>query len=112
MADEGFGGGMREQLMDLLEYRVVLGALITTMDGLVITHAGLSPDDAEMLAAASSSQPDDNPYSFDQTSGGTLHVLRGNDIRLILLTEMDVPQSAITGLMSQHLTALEESLAV
>ena len=112
MADESFGGGMRDQLMQMLEYRVVLGALVTTMDGLVITHAGLRPEDAEMLAAASSSQPDDNQYSSDKTRGGTLHVLRGNDVRLIVLTDSEAPQAAVTGLMSQHLGDLEEALAV
>ncbi len=112
MADESPGGGMRDQLMEMLEYRVVLGALVTTMDGLVITHAGLRPDDAEVLAAASSSQPDDNQYSSDKTRGGTLHVLRGDDMRLILLTDSDAPQSAVTGLMSQRLADLEASLAV
>jgi predicted regulator of Ras-like GTPase activity (Roadblock/LC7/MglB family) len=111
MADESFGGGMRDHLMELLEYRVVLGALVTTMDGLVITHAGLSPEDAEMLAAASSSQPDDNQYSSDKTGGGTLHVLRGNDVRLILLTDTEAPRAAVTGLMSQHLGDLEESIS-
>lgn len=112
MADESPGGGLRDQLMQMLEYRVVIGALVTTMDGLVVTHAGLSPEDAEMLAAASSSQPDDNQYSSDTTGGGTLHVLRGNDMRLILLTDSDASQSAVTGLMSQHLGDLEASLAV
>jgi predicted regulator of Ras-like GTPase activity (Roadblock/LC7/MglB family) len=112
MADESPGGGLRDQLMQMLEYRVVIGALVTTMDGLVITHAGLSPEDAEMLAAASSSQPDDNQYSSDKTGGGTLHVLRGNDMRLIVLTDSDAPRAAVTGLMTQHLGDLEESLAV
>lgn len=112
MTDDTPGGGMRDQLMQMLEYRVVLGALVTTMDGLVITHAGLSPEDAEVLAAASSSQPDDNQYSSDKTRGGTLHVLRGNDMRLILLTDSEAPQSAVTGLMSQYLGDLEASLAV
>ena len=56
MTDDGPGGGMRDLLMELLEFRVVLGALVTTMDGLVIAHAGLSPEDAEILAAASSSR--------------------------------------------------------
>ena len=45
MADESFGGGMRDQLMQMLEYRVVLGALVTTMDGLVITHEGSARGD-------------------------------------------------------------------
>lgn len=112
MTNESPGGGLRDQLMQMLEYRVVIGALVTTMDGLVITHAGLSPEDAEMLAAASSSQPDDNQYSSDKTGGGTLHVLRGNDMRLILLTDSDAPRAAVTGLMTHHLGDLEESLAV
>ncbi|HEX5166542.1 MAG TPA: roadblock/LC7 domain-containing protein [Thermomicrobiales bacterium] len=112
MVDESPAGGLRDQLMQMLEYRVVLGAVVTTMDGLVITYAGLGPDDAEMLAAASSSQPDDNQYSSDKTGGGTLHVLRGNDVRLILLTDSDAPQPAVTDLMSQHLGNLEDSLAV
>lgn len=112
MADESPGGGLRDQLMQMLEYRVVIGALVTTIDGLVITHAGVSPDDAEMLAAASSSQSNDNEYSADTNNGGTLHVLRGHDIRLILLTDIDAPQAAVTGLMSQHLGDLEASLAV
>lgn len=112
MTDESPGGGLRDQLMQMLEYRVVIGALVTTMDGLVITHAGLRPEDAEMLAAASSSQPDDNQYSSDKTGGGTLHVLRGNDMRLILLTDSEAPRSAVTGLMSRHLGDLEASLAV
>jgi len=112
MTDETPGGGMRDQLMEMLEYRVVLGAIVTTMDGLLITHAGLSPEDAEVLAAASSSQPDDNQYSSDKTRGGTLHVLRGNDMRLIVLTDSDAPRSAVTGLMSQRLANLEASLTV
>jgi predicted regulator of Ras-like GTPase activity (Roadblock/LC7/MglB family) len=112
MTDGQPGGGMQDQLMSLLEFRVVLGALVTTMDGLVVSHAGLSPDDAEVLAAASSAQPDDDAYSSDQTHGGSLHVLRGNDIRLILLTDSDAPQQAINSLMADHLAALEASLAV
>lgn len=112
MTDETPGGGMRDRLMRMLEYRVVLGAVVTTMDGLLITHAGLSPEDAEVLAAASSSQPDENQYSSDTTRGGALHVLRGNDMRLILLTDSNAPRSAVTGLMSQHLADLEASLAV
>jgi predicted regulator of Ras-like GTPase activity (Roadblock/LC7/MglB family) len=112
MTDDSPGGGMRDQLMQMLEFRVVLGALVTTMDGLVITHAGLSPDDAEVLAASSSSQPDDNQYSSDTTRGGTLHVLRGNDMRLIVLTDTDAPRQAVTDLMTERLAALEESIAV
>src|SRR5215210_7686788 len=50
------GVTMNERLLELLDYRVVLGVLVTSLDGLVVAHAGLSPDDAEMLAAASATQ--------------------------------------------------------
>lgn len=103
---------MNERLMDMLEYRVVLGVLVTSLDGLVVAHAGLGPEDAEMLAAASAAQPDDASYSSDTTRGGILHVLRGNDMRLIVLTEPDVPTQVIADLMQQELLALEASLAV
>lgn len=105
------GIGLSDQLMTMLEYRVVLGALVTTLDGLVVAHAGLSTEDAELLAAASSSQPNDQPYSSDVTRGGTLHVLRGDDMRLVVLTDTVAPQGPVTALMHQHLSQLEESLA-
>src|SRR5688572_19821822 len=85
--DRDRGVTMNERLLDMLEYRVVLGVLVTSLDGLVVAHAGLGPEDAEMLAAASAAQPNDDPYSSDTTRGGILHVLRGNDMRLIVLTE-------------------------
>lgn len=103
---------MSDVLMGMLEYRVVLGALVTTLDGLVVAHAGLSPDDAELLAAASSAQPNDQPYSSDDTRGGTLHVLRGHDMRLVVLTDSATPQGPVTALMHQHLAQLEAALAV
>jgi hypothetical protein len=110
--DRDRGVTMNERLLQLLEYRVVLGVLVTSLDGLVVAHAGLSPEDAEMLAAASATQSNDDPYSSDTTRGGILHVLRGDDLRLIILTEPDVPTDAIAGVMQQTLQALEESIAV
>ena len=112
MTEPGPGAAMNDQLMGLLEFRVVIGALVTTLDGLLVAQAGLSGEDAEVLAAASSSMPNDNAYSSDETRGGSLHVLRGDDIRLILLTDSDAPQRAVTRLMSVQLSALEASLAV
>jgi len=103
---------MNERLMDVLEYRVVLGVLVTSLDGLVVAHAGLGPEDAEMLAAASAAQPTDDAYSSDTTRGGILHILRGDDMRLIVLTEPDVPTQAIATMMQQELSALEASIAV
>lgn len=103
---------MYDRLLALLEYRVVLGALVTTLDGLVVSHAGVSLDDAEMLAAASSMQPDDSAYTSDTTRGGVLHVLRGQDMRLIVLTDPDALVQAVNDLMQSSLAELEDSLAV
>lgn len=112
MTDTTRGGGMQHILMDLLEYRVVLGAVVTTLDGLLIAHAGLSPDDAEVLSAASSFQGDDEPYASSETRGGVLHVLRGRDMSLIILTESSAPHGPVELLMQEQLIALEESIAV
>jgi predicted regulator of Ras-like GTPase activity (Roadblock/LC7/MglB family) len=98
--------------MDLLEYRVVLGALVTTMDGLVIANAGLSPLDTELLAAASSSQNADDLYTTLETNGGTLHVLGGRDMRLVVLTDSAAPREPIVAVMNQQLAELEEAIAV
>jgi predicted regulator of Ras-like GTPase activity (Roadblock/LC7/MglB family) len=106
------GIGMTDQLMSLLEFRVVLGALITTIDGLVVAHAGLSPEDADLIAASSSVQPDGEPYSSDTTRGGTVHVLRGHDIRLVILSERSTPRESLMPLMHDHLAELEASLLV
>lgn len=112
MSGAGASGGMQGLLMDLLEYRVVLGALVTTLDGLVIANAGLSPDDTEMLAAASSSQTGDDVYACVETNGGTLHVLRGRDMRLVVLTDNATPQAPVVAVMNQQLAELEEAIAV
>lgn len=105
-------GGIQQILMELLEYRVVLGSLITTLDGLVIAHSGLNQDDTELLAAGSSSQTGDDPYSSVETRGGTLHVMRGQDMRLVVLTDSDTPQGPVAALMRKHLTGLEAAIAV
>jgi hypothetical protein len=106
------GVGMTDQLMTLLEYRVVLGALITTNDGLVVAHAGLSSEDADLIAASSSVQPDGEPYSCDSTRGGTVHVLRGQDIRLVVLSEPSTPVESLMPLMHEQLAELEAGLLV
>ncbi|HUG14047.1 MAG TPA: roadblock/LC7 domain-containing protein [Thermomicrobiales bacterium] len=103
---------MNQLLMELLEYRVVLGALVTTMDGLVIAHAGLNPEDTELLAAASSSQTGDDLYVSANTRGGTMHVLRGQDMRLVVLTDSALPREPVVAMMSRQLAALEEAIAV
>lgn len=112
MSNATASGGIQQILMDLLEYRVVLGSLVTTLDGLVIAHSGLNPDDTELLAAVSSAQTGVDPYAVVETGGGTLHVLRGQDMRLVVLTDTSAPQGAVAAVMRQQLEALEDAIAV
>lgn len=112
MSNATTSGGIQQILMELLEYRVVLGSLVTTLDGLVIAHSGLDTDDTELLAAASSAQTGADPYSTVETNGGTLHVLRGQDMRLVVLTDSASPLGPVVALMKQQLAALEEAIAV
>jgi predicted regulator of Ras-like GTPase activity (Roadblock/LC7/MglB family) len=112
MTDTARGGGMQQILLDLMEYRVVLGAVATTLDGLLVAHAGLNPEDAEVVSAASSSQAEGSDYTTSETRGGILHVLRGRDMRLIVLTESSAPEEAISTLMQDELARLEDALAV
>jgi predicted regulator of Ras-like GTPase activity (Roadblock/LC7/MglB family) len=110
--DTGEQGGqaLDRQLLELLEYRVVLGALVTTLDGLVVGHAGLNLDDAELLAATGS-QAADADYATDVTRGGVMHALRGRDMRLIILTDTETTRPAVESLMADSLAGLEESIA-
>ena len=60
------------QLLQLLEYRVVLGAVVTTLDGLVVAQAGLTADDAELLAATLSAGG-----GHATSEQGAIHARRG-----------------------------------
>ena len=88
------GSGVESRLLDLLEYRAVYGAVITTADGLLVANAATNVDDAEQLAATavSAGQPDsDEPaYSEFVSEYGAIRVISGNDLRLIVLTDSSV----------------------
>lgn len=101
--------GWDTQLLELLEYRVVLGVLMTTLDGLVIAHAGLTAEDAELLAATQVAPGNDEQCSAEQS--GCIHTREGAEMRLIVLTERDASNDAIAALMIDHLAQFEESLA-
>jgi hypothetical protein len=109
MVNSGGGTGLFNHLIGLLEYRVVLGALATTLDGLVVVQAGLPSDDAELLAAAAAGT---GPQARQiPAHGGIIEVRQGSEMRLIVLTETDAPASEIDRLMEVELAALEESIA-
>jgi predicted regulator of Ras-like GTPase activity (Roadblock/LC7/MglB family) len=94
------------QLLQLLEYRVVLGAVVTTLDGLVVAQAGLTADDAELLAATLSA----GGWQAN-SERGAIHALVGSEMRLIVVTDRDAPPEAISELLADRLTNFEEALA-
>jgi hypothetical protein len=94
------------QLLQLLEYRVVLGAVVTTLDGLVVAQAGLTADDAEVLAATLS------VGAWHSTSQrGAIHARVGAEMRLIVVTDRDAPPAEISELLTDRLTMFEDALA-
>lgn len=99
--------GWNEQLLDLLEYRVVFGALVTTLDGLVVAQAGLSDEDAEFLAASAVAVAP----ALELSERGAVHARQGAEMRLIVVTERDAPQSELTDLLDERLARIEEALA-
>jgi uncharacterized lipoprotein YbaY len=94
------------QLMHLLEYRVVLGAVVTTLDGLVVAQAGLTADDAEFLAATLAAN------GWTQSSErGAIFTRVGVEMRLIVVTDRDAPPEALSELLTDRLASFEEALA-
>jgi hypothetical protein len=105
------GNGLHGQLLDLLEYRVVLGAVITTPDGLLVAAAAVADDDAELIAATTAAREEregHDPDYWDATSEfGSLRVVCGGDVRLIVLTEPNIVEPVMRELMDEHLRGLE-----
>ena len=94
------------QLLQLLEYRVVLGAIVTTLDGLVVAQAGLTADDAEFLAATLAANGWQQP-----SERGAIFTHSGAEMRLVVVTDHDAPPEAIGELLTDRLATFEEELA-
>jgi hypothetical protein len=96
-----------KRLLRLLEYRVILGAVATTTDGLVVAHAGVPPGDAEVLAAIAS-----NGQVEEAVPGcGAIRVVHGTNLALVVLLEDNAPEEVITPILTEQLSALEQALA-
>jgi hypothetical protein len=110
----GNGNGLQHRLFDLLEYRVVLGAVVTTPDGLLVAAAAVADEDAELIAATTAAREEregHDPQYWDATSEhGSLRVISGEDMRLIVLTEPNIVEPVMRELMGEHLTGLELSI--
>lgn len=110
------GTGVESRLLDLLEYRVVLGAIITTPDGLLVANAAVNFDDAELIAATTAAREEregqDPAYWEASSQYGALRVVNGEDMRLIVLTEPEVPEAVIRPIMVNQLSAIEEAIRI
>lgn len=106
---------MENQLLELLEYRGVLGALTTSLDGLLVASAAIATDDAELIAASTASHEDRGDIANYWTTGsehGALHVARGHEMRLIILSEPGIDQDSIRELMTSQLQSIEDAINV
>ncbi|HUY99097.1 MAG TPA: roadblock/LC7 domain-containing protein [Thermomicrobiaceae bacterium] len=83
---------MEGVLIELLDYRDVLGAVATTTDGLVIAAVGIGDEDAEVVAAAGSTLGKVLARTQEQEGdvavrSGEIHVVIDRDLMLVTLTE-------------------------
>jgi hypothetical protein len=110
------GTGVESRLLDLLEYRVVLGAIITTPDGLLVANSAVDLHDAELIAATTAAREEreqqDPDYWEAASAYGALRVVNGQDMRLIILTEPDVTEHQVRPLMADHLKAIEDMIRI
>lgn len=101
---------MEHQLLELLEYRNVLGALTTSLDGLLVASVAVDAADAELIAASAAGYTDE--YRVTASEYGALHVARGRELRLIVLTEPGTPADGLRAVLTAQLAAIEESMSV
>jgi predicted regulator of Ras-like GTPase activity (Roadblock/LC7/MglB family) len=103
-------------LLDLLEYRSVHGAIITTSDGLLVANAATSVADAEQLAATTVSMgPDENdePGYWDvESEHGAIRVVSGGELRLIVLTEPQLDVESFRPTLVELLLDIEHMIRI
>ncbi|MEX2426151.1 MAG: roadblock/LC7 domain-containing protein [Thermomicrobiaceae bacterium] len=96
---------MDDQLLGLLEYEGVLCALVTTPDGLIVAAAGIEGDDAEVIGAAGSTlwstvDAANEPSGSLDVGSASIHLLRGGELSLVVLSDPSVPHESIIPLMA------------
>jgi predicted regulator of Ras-like GTPase activity (Roadblock/LC7/MglB family) len=105
---------MEQELQSLLEYQDILGAVASTIDGLVVASAGFESDDAETVAAAGSAVVSD--VGGDDTAlaieldGGSLFLTRGAELMLVVCAEPGIPQDPLAGVMQESIRRLDALL--
>jgi predicted regulator of Ras-like GTPase activity (Roadblock/LC7/MglB family) len=106
---------MEQQLLALLNYADVLGAVASTQDGLVVASAGLNDLDAETVAAAGSALVNgaggSDPALAIDLDGGSLFLTRGEELMLVVLAEASVAQDPLANVMIESVAMLDSQLA-
>ena len=105
---------MEQELLALLNYQDVLGAVASTPDGLVVASAGFDMADAETVAAAGSALAsgagaEDAALAMD-LEGGSLFLTRGDELMLVVLAEASVAQDALANVMTESVVSLDAHL--
>jgi len=110
------GSGVESRLLDLLEYRGIHGAAITTSDGLLVANGALSVPDAEQLVAtliAMDSSNGSKPHFWDiESEYGSICFVSGNDLRLIVLSEPGLDNDQIRPILIDHLLDIEHMIGL
>ncbi|MDI3340961.1 MAG: roadblock/LC7 domain-containing protein [Sphaerobacter sp.] len=106
---------MEQHLLALLDYHEVLSVVATTVDGLVVATAGLDGDDAELVAASGSALAQLMRRRGERSGridvpGGALHVVVGDELMLVALTEDAAPEARLVEVMSDALARLTGTL--
>jgi hypothetical protein len=102
---------MEHHLLELLEYRRILGALTTSLDGLLVAAVAVDTADAELIAASTAGYLD-RAYHVSESEHGVIHAARGSEMRLIVLAEPGTGEHELRELLERQLAAIEESLRV
>jgi predicted regulator of Ras-like GTPase activity (Roadblock/LC7/MglB family) len=106
---------MEQQLQGLLEYQDVLGAVASTIDGLVVASVGFESDDAETVAAAGSAVVNDaggdDAALAIELDGGSIFLTRARELMLVVCAESGIPQDPLAELMVETVKVLDSMLA-
>ena len=116
MSTKTRGSGVESRLLDLLEYRGIHGAAITTSDGLLVANGAMSIPDAEQLVATLIAMDTSNgaePRFWDiESEHGAICFISGKDLRLIVLSEPGLDMDEVRPILNDHLLDIEHMIGL
>ena len=106
---------MERELLSLLEYQDVLGAVASTQGWSGGGVSSVSRLRCETAAAAGpalvSGAGGDDPALAIDLDGGSLFLTRGSELMLVVLAESSVPQDPLANVMLESVARLDEQIA-